>query len=294
MQPELIADYECVTGEGPLWHPNEYLVYWADIPAGRLFRYNPATGRHEKFYEGDVVGGFTIQENDGLLLFMARGAIKQWRHGRLSTLLEEIPDEAETRFNDVFADVQGRVFCGTMPTKERKGRLYRLDIDGSLHKLLEGIGVSNGMGLTPDRKGLYYTDSAARQIYLFDYDAATGAITNQRVFKDLTGEEGVPDGMTVDAEGCVWSARWDGWCLVRYAPDGAELQRIKFPAKKVSSVIFGGPDYTDMYVTTAGGNNKAENGPGAGALFRLRLGIQGVPEYVSRVPVAEPSDPWRG
>ena len=100
--------------------------------------------------------------------------------------------------------------------------------------------------------------------------------------------------MTVDAEGCVWSARWDGWCLVRYAPDGTELQRIKFPAKKVSSVIFGGPDYTDMYVTTAGGNNKAENGPGAGALFRLRLGIQGVPEYVSRVAVPEVADPWRG
>jgi len=95
--------------------------------------------------------------------------------------------------------------------------------------------------------------------------------------------EGVPDGMTVDAEGYVWSARWDGGCLVRYAPDGTEERRIHFPAKKVSSVIFGGEDYTDMYVTTAGGNNKAEEGEGAGALFRINLGIKGVPEFASRI-----------
>jgi D-xylonolactonase len=283
MQPELIADYQCITGEGPLWHPGEQRVYWCDIPAGRLFRYDPATGHHEQFYSGEVVGGFTIQEDGALLLFMARGAVKIWRAGQLTTVIDEIPDERETRFNDVFADPEGRVFCGVMPTKERLGRLYRLDTDGSLHLLLEGIGVSNGMGLTPDRKRLYYTDSRAKQIYLFDYDRATGAITNRRVFVDVTHEEGVPDGMSVDAEGYVWSARWDGWCLVRYSPTGQEVQRITFPAKKVSSVIFGGPDYKELYVTTAGGNNKAENGSGAGALYRLRLGVQGVAEFPSRV-----------
>jgi D-xylono/L-arabinono-1,4-lactonase len=89
--------------------------------------------------------------------------------------------------------------------------------------------------------------------------------------------------MTVDAEGYIWSARWDGGCLVRYAPDGTEDLRITFPAKKVSCVIFGGDDYTDMYVTTAGGQNKAEEGSGAGALFRLNLGIKGVPEFRSRI-----------
>ena len=93
----------------------------------------------------------------------------------------------------------------------------------------------------------------------------------------------MPDGMTVDAEGYVWSARWDGGCLARYSPDGVEERRILFPAKKVSSVVFGGPDYTDIYVTTAGGQNKATEGAGAGALFRLNLGIRGVPEFASRV-----------
>jgi D-xylonolactonase len=170
-----------------------------------------------------------------------------------------------------------------MATKERLGRLYRLDRDGTFTVVLEGIGVSNGMGFTPDRKRMYYTDSRKREIYLFDYDRKTGAITNQRVFVRTPEGEGIPDGMTVDAEGYIWSARWDGGCLVRYAPDGTEEQRIAFPARKVSCPTFGGPDYADIYVTTAGGQNKAEEGQGAGALFRLNLGIRGVPEFRSRI-----------
>ena len=283
MEPVLVADYQCITGEGPLWHPDEKRVYWLDIPLGRMFRYDPATGKHEQCYEGEMIGGFTIQDDGALLLFMARGAVKVWREGRLTTIIEEIPDERNSRFNDVIADPAGRVFCGTMPTKERLGRLYRLDLDGKLTKLLEGIGCSNGMGFTPDRKRMYYTDSPKHEIYLFDYDQASGAITNQRVFVHTPEDEGAPDGMTVDAEGYVWGARWDGGCLVRYAPDGTEVLRVQFPARKVSSAIFGGDDYTDIYVTTAGGNKKETEGWGAGGLFRINLGIRGVPEFRSRI-----------
>ena len=283
MKPELIADYACVTGEGPLWHSDEQRLYWADIPTGRMFRYDPSSGTHEQFYEGESVGGFTIQADGALLLFIPKGTIKIWRKGTLTTVVEEISDERESRFNDVIADPVGRVFCGTMPTRNRLGRLYRLDTDGTLTKLLDGIGCSNGMGFTPDRTQMYYTDSPKREIYLFDYDQDTGAITNQRVFIQTPEGEGVPDGMTVDAEGCVWSARWGGGCIVRYAPDGTEDRRIHFPAKKISSVTFGGEDYTDIYVTTAGGNNKEKDGPGAGALFRVNLGVRGVPEFPSRI-----------
>jgi sugar lactone lactonase YvrE len=283
MTPELIADYECETGEGPLWHPGEQRLYWADIPTGRMFRYDPASGLHEQFYQGEVVGGFTIQADGGLLLFMARGAVKIWRGGELTPIIDEIPDERESRFNDVIADPAGRVFCGTMPTESQLGRLYRLDTDGGLTKLLDGIGVSNGMGFTPDRQRMYYTDSAKREIYLFDYDQDTGDITNQQLFVQTPEGEGFPDGLTVDAEGYVWSARWDGSCLVRYAPDGSEDLRVDFPAKKVSSVTFGGADYSDIYVTTAGGNDKPQEGPGAGGLFRLNLGIRGMPEFPSRI-----------
>lgn len=284
MEPELIANYQCVTGEGPLWHPQEQRLYWVDIPRGRLFRYDPATNTHEEVLSGaGEIGGFTFQEDGAVLLFMDRGAVKLWREGELTTILEEIPDERTTRFNDVFADPEGRVFCGTMPTKDRLGRLYRLDPDRKLTLVLDGISCSNGMGLTLDRKQLYYTDSMVKKIYLFDYDQASGEISNQRVFVDSGNEEGVPDGMTVDAEGNVWSARWDGYRLTQYAPDGREVQRVKFPTKKVSSVIFGGPDYKDMYVTTAGGNNPDENGETAGALYRVRLGIQGLPEFPSKI-----------
>ncbi len=283
MQPERIADYRCETGEGPLWHPMEKRLYWADIPAGRIFRYDPATGHHEQCYEGDIVGGFTIQTDGCLLLFMDRGAVKIWRDGALTTVLEDIPEERATRFNDVIADPAGRVFCGTMSTPDRPGRLYRLDTNGDYIQVVDNVGISNGLGFTLDRRQMYYTDSTAGKIYRFDYDEKTGDIANRQVFARVPPQEGIPDGMTVDALGHVWSARWDGSCLVRYTPGGVEERRILFPAKKVSSLTFGGRDYTDIYVTTAGGDNKPEEGEGAGALFRLNLGIRGVGEYYSRI-----------
>ncbi len=283
MEPELIADYQCVIGEGPLWHPGERRLYWIDIAKGRIFRYEPASGRHEQCYEGEVIGGFTIQADGALLLFMAKGAVKIWREGVLTTVVDEIADERASRFNDVIADPAGRVFCGTMTSPEHAGRLYRLDADARLTKVVDGVGTSNGMGFTPDRKQMYYTDTRKREIYLFDYDRASGAISHQRLFVKVPEGEGGPDGMAVDAEGYVWSARWGGSCLVRYTPEGMEERRIVFPAKKVSSVTFGGDDYTDMYVTTAGGDHKDTEGAGAGALFRLRLGIRGVADFPSRI-----------
>lgn len=287
MQPEIVADYQCVTGEGPLWHPVEKRLYWVDIPSGRLMRYDPAARSSEVFEIGSPIGGFTLQADGDLLLFMARGAVQRWHNGALTPVVEEIPYEADNRFNDVIADPEGRVYCGTMTSPTHPGRLYRLDRDGALTVLLDGIGTSNGLGFTPDLKGLYYTDTRCGEIFLFDYDRATGAISNRRVFVRVpdTEGEGKPDGLTVDAEGCVWSARWGGGCVVRYAPDGRELLRIAFPARCVSCVTFGGDDCRDMYVTTAGGDRREEQGSGAGALFVLRPGVRGVPEFVSRVRV---------
>ena len=283
MVPELIADYRCETGEGPLWHPMERQVYWSDIPRGRIFRLNPFSRRHEQIYEGRIVGGYTIQSDGSLLLFMDRGSVAVWRDGKLKYLVNEMEGETDNRFNDVAADPAGRVFCGTMPTDTRSATLYRMDTDGSITTVLEGVGLSNGIGFSPDQKQMYYTDSLARKIYIFDYDIDSGDITNQRVFVETPDDGSIPDGMTVDAEGYVWGARWDGSSLYRYNPDGEQVVQIQFPAKKVSSVIFGGVDLTDMYVTTAGGGNKAEEGPGAGGLFRLNVGIQGKPEFLSRV-----------
>lgn len=280
---EMIANYACQTGEGPLWHPDEGRVYWVDIPAGRLFRYDPASGHHEQCLEGEAIGGFTIQADGSLLLFMARGAVRVWRDGIVATIIKEIPEERDSRFNDVIADPLGRVFCGTMSSPKHKGRLYRLDTDGSLTCVAEGIGTSNGMGFTPDLTKMYHTDSSIRQIFVYDYDASIGEISNRRLFAKVAGEGGIPDGMTVDARGHVWSARWGGYRIARYEPNGTLVEEIAMPVKKVSCVTFGGPDNTDMYVTTAGGEDIAENGEHAGALYRLRLGVQGAPEYRSRI-----------
>ncbi|HET6566954.1 MAG TPA: SMP-30/gluconolactonase/LRE family protein, partial [Rhodothermales bacterium] len=131
VEPELIADYACETGEGPLWHPIEQRLYWLDIPAGRLFRYDPVSDVHELCFEGEPVGGITLQADGSLLFFMARGAVRCWRDGTLTTMLDEIPEERDTRFNDVIADPLGGVFCGTMPTDDRPGHLYRMATDGS-------------------------------------------------------------------------------------------------------------------------------------------------------------------
>lgn len=285
MEPELIADYNNHVGEGPLWHQTERLLYWVDIPQGRIFRYDPASGEHEQFYQGRVLGGFTIQEDGSLLLFMDRGSIAILKDGELNYVVDEIPEERDTRFNDVIADPRGSVFCGTMPTDTEPAKLYRLDPDGSLKMVLDGIGLSNGLGFTPDRKQMYYTDSYARKIYIFNYDEDTSEISNQRVFVETPEDGGIPDGMTVDADGYVWSARVDGSALFRYTPDGIQERSIIFPARKVSSVTFGGPGMDEMYVTTIGGDNKADEGPGAGALFRLKPGIRGVPDYYSRIGI---------
>ena len=254
MEPEMVVNYGCEVGEGPLWHPLEKCLYWSDIPQGRMFRYDPATGHHEKFYDGPVVGGFTIQADGSLLLFMEKGAIAMWRDSDLRYITDGLPGEEENRFNDVFADTRGRVFCGTMPmdterVSERRGTLYLLDTDTSVTPVLRNLGCSNGMGLTSDLKQLNFTDTM------------------------------------VDAEGYVWSAQWGGACIIRYSPDGKEDRRIPFPTRQVSSAIFGGEDYHDLYVTTAGGQDKTANGEDAGALFRVNPGVKGVPEFHSRVGI---------
>jgi len=283
--PERIADTYCRTGEGPLWHSGESRLYWVDIPAGKLYRFDPGHGTHEQVFSLDrAIGGFTVQTDGSLLLFLSGGAIAVWRHNEsLEYIVDGIDVERTSRFNDVIADPTGRVYCGTLASPDGGGRLYRLDTDGSLTELLDDVGCSNGMGFSPDRRLLYYIDSETKKIARFDWDEATGELGNRQVFVDTSDEDGVPDGMTVDAEGFVWCARWGGSCLVRYRPDGVEQQRIRFPACKVSSAGFGGTDLDELYVTTAGGDDRAAEGDGAGALFRLRPGVRGLAEFRSRV-----------
>ncbi len=290
MNVDVVADYMCVCGEGPLWHPDEHAIYWTDIPAGRLFRLDTQTGWHDIVYEDRPVGGLTLQTDGSLLLFRDRGNVVVWQDGRvMRTIIESVPELADTRFNDVCADPEGRVFCGTMSSRTIQGRLYRLDPDGSLHLLLEGLGTPNGMGFTPDARRMYFTDTKTA-IWFFDYERTTGRLSHRQVFREAQAPDdpGRPDGLSVDAEGGVWTARWDGGCLLRLSPDGDRLRAIEFPARKVSSLCFAGDGLLDLYVTTAGGKQRETDGPGAGALFRVRgAGVAGLPRYRSRIGVVE-------
>ena len=287
---EALPNEHCKTGENPLWDVGKSLLYWEDIPNGYVFRYNPATGAHEKIYDGDLVGGFTFQEDGTLLLFRDGNFGELNNDGSVSVLCNEI-EPAVGRFNDVQADPEGRVYAGTSTDgPSLKGGLLRVDTDGKVTKLFDGTGCSNGMGFTPDLKQMYWTDSTARAIYIFDYDRATGELANRRTFYQCEDKLACPDGMTVDIEGCVWSAHWDGYAVHRFDPQGKLMESINFPVAKVSSVTFGGENLDVLYMTTAGGT--AEKGKGFGkntedgTLYRVRVGVKGMPEFRSKIQVA--------
>lgn len=286
-----VAAEDCTVGEGPLWHPDQSVLYWVDIPAGRLYRYDPAAETNDCIYEQDrAIGGYTIQADGSLLLFQAGGRVQRWApdRGIVETVVDRIDAEADSRFNDVVADPAGRVYAGTMPTDERSGRLYRIDRDGSVSLVEEGHEIPNGMGFSRDRSTMYLAVSDDYVLYAYDYDEGTGELSNRRPFVDTSDEPGVPDGLTVDAEDHVWCARWDDHAVDRYAPDGTHDRRIEVPPPKASSVTFGGPEYRDLYVTTAvGEGDEADDHPEAGSLYRTSTDVAGVPEYRSRIGAAD-------
>ncbi len=189
------------------------------------------------------------------------GGFWLWELGGSPRLIAAEAEGKRCVLNDCIADPEGRVFSGSCfydadrPDYEL-GCLFRLDQDGSVHVVDEGFRISNGLGFSPDERTLYFTDSAARVIYAYDYSRKDGALRHRRVFAEVPVEEGLPDGLTVDAEGFVWSARWFGGCVVRYDPDGKVERRIAIPAMQTSSLAFGGPDLTDIFVTSASSPNR--------------------------------------
>lgn len=288
MEVEIIADEACHCGEGPIWHAAEQKLYWQDSTTGRLFRYDPATHQHEQVLQLDYIGATTVQPDGSMLLFGWACEVWRLRDGELSPLFAPIP--GETRFNDVGADPEGRVFAGSMPAEDpdhpgkpkHLGRLYRYDTDGSRWVVEENVGCANGVGFSLDYKTMYYVDSVTHAIHAYDYDRKTGNISNRRVFAQVD-QALLPDGLTVDAEGCIWCAMWEGGCVMRFSPDGKRMQTIELPAALTTSVMFGGPNLDELYVTSAGGDDKARRGLQAGALFRVRPGVKGRPENLSRL-----------
>lgn len=287
-KPQLVADTVCEVGENPLWHPDAGLVFFLDIPAGTVHAYSPVTGEHRPFSRGRVTGGMLLAEDGSLLLFQDGYASHLGLDGVQRVLAGGLCP-GNDRFNDATADPEGRVFAGAMGGN---GRLLRFDPDGRASEVLDGLGIPNGMGFTLDRKRMYFTDSLARRIFVFDYDPASGRLSNRRVFVEISEREGVPDGMTVDAEGYVWTAIWFGGRVKRFSPEGKLDREVHFPVTQTSAITFGGPDLTEIYVTTAAtdaGDSLRPpacdpKAPRGGGLYGFRLeGIRGKPGFRARV-----------
>lgn len=285
---EALVNEHCVCGENPLWDEQKNLLFWEDIPNGFVFEWNPQTHTHRKIYDDELVGGFTFQSDGKLLLFRDHNIALLEEDGSVRVLTREIPAETG-RFNDVMADPEGRVFAGTGgdATCTMCCGLLRLGLDGSLTRLFEGTTCSNGMGFTPDLKQMYWTDSTARKIFVFDYDRATGQLANRREFYSAPDNAGTPDGMAIDVEGCIWSAHWGGFGVFRFDPAGKLMDKVELPVEKVTSVAFGGQNLDELYITTAGGTARknrtvVEDTPD-GTLYRVHVGVKGQPEFRSRI-----------
>jgi len=280
-QVETVLNVQNILGEGPLWHPDEQALYWVDIEGHRFHRLTPATGQHEVFEVGLPVGALAFRQIGGLILATKNG-FAYWDEDQQTPEFFNNPeaDKTEARFNDGAVDRQGRFWAGTLGDGSNNN-LYRLDPDGSLHTMETGLTTSNGIAWSPDNKTMYFTDSMPRMIYAYDFDAATGAIENRRPFIHTPDEPGVPDGLTVDHEGFIWSARWGGWKIIRYDPDGKVEREIQVPAQRPTSCTLGGPDLNELYVTSAStGIDWLERvkQPEAGNLFRIHVDVKGLPE----------------
>lgn len=279
---EPLSNQHCHTGENPYWHPGDQCVYWTDIPAGVLYRYDPTNKQTEVVYRGPQVGGFTLQADGKFLLFRESDiAALDVNSMRVETIIE-YADETMTRFNDVHADPLGRVYAGTI-SMDRKpiGSLYCVDLDGSVRKVATGSAVGNGLAFTPDEKFLYWTCSSRRRIFRFEWDRRTGDLRNEIAFYDAPEEEGIPDGMAMDELGNLWSCRWDGSRIVVIDPYGKLIDTIWFDVEKVSSAIFGGKNHNELFVTTAGGNKNSQTADGT--LYRIVTQTRGRPRFVSRI-----------
>lgn len=295
---EIVANTNDSCGEAPTWDGANRRVLWTDNESDKTYQLNVDSGEVKPLTEGLMVCGIALNKPGGLI-FCGFGGLHVWRGpGDYRTVVSE--HEGETlQFNDMIADPSGRIYAGTLywgeNGKEKDGKLYLITPDGSIEVMDEGIELSNGLGFSPDNKTLYYSDSSVRRIYAYDVDAASGALSNKRVLIQVPTNEGIPDGMTVDAEGFIWSAQWYGGQVVRYSPDGDVERRIDMPVKQVSSVIFGGDDLSDLYVTSAGNpapsdfappSFDADNDDIGGPLFRVQPNVKGKPEFMADFPLS--------
>lgn len=270
-----------VLGEGPSWSPSEGLLYSIDA-LGRRIRWSRLDGAGAGTMETPSEVGFVVPADDGSLVVGLRDGI--YRADRRAGLIEKLVnadfDVADHRINDGKVDRAGRLWYGTMHLAETRpsGHLYRYQ-SGVQRRMHDDVTVSNGIGWSPDDTVMYYADSGTGRITAFDFDLSTGRIDRPRSFLDDPSL--ISDGLTVDAEGCAWAAKWNGGRVVRYDPDGVEMSTWALPVSRTTSCAFAGADLDVLVVTSAA--YQREDEPLAGSIFLLRPGVRGIPERPFRL-----------
>jgi sugar lactone lactonase YvrE len=292
---ELIASNSDKCGEAPIWDAVQRRLVWADITVGVMFEHRPATNKTEVLARDLAVSGIALNDDGRLVIAGSQGLLLWRKPGDQQSVCTTQGGET-LNFNDMIADLQGRIYAGTYywgaDGLERPGKLYLIHTDGTARIVEEGIELSNGLGFSPDNRILYYADTTARRIYAYHVDPGSGVLSNKKVFVQVPLTEGLPDGLTVDNQGYVWSAQWYGAQVVRYDPDGKVERRIAMPVRQVSSVAFGGTEWNDLYITTAAESWPSKYAPPGydfnasnigGSLYRVRLDVQGRAEHLAKI-----------
>jgi sugar lactone lactonase YvrE/DNA-binding IclR family transcriptional regulator len=282
---------QCVTqtrsllGEGPTWSPRDSALYWVDILTPSVHCYDSQKNVATEVKVGTMVSVAIPKATGGLLVATPGGLMTlDLESKNLSFFCHPESDRPGNRYNDGKCDRMGRLWIGTldMGTAANRGNLFRVDADGLWKKMDSGFTVANGLGWSPDNRRMYFADTPRRTIYVYDFDLMAGTISNRRPFITLDANDGTPDGMTVDEEGCLWVAIWDAWRVSRYSPEGKEILRIKMPVPRPTSCCFGGDNLDTLFVTSASVRLNEEalaSAPLSGSLFSIRIpGVRGLPE----------------
>lgn len=285
---ECVLNIKAALGEGAIWDREERALFWVDIPAGRLHRFDPVTLENRTWQMPDKIGCVALRRTGGAVVALANGFhALDFDTGDVTPICDPEPQTPGNRFNDGATDPVGRFWAGTMPKDgpgdSPEGALYRLDPDGTAPRMGEPMWVPNGMAFSPDGRTMYLSDSyvAVRTIWAFDYDCDTGTPSNRRVFLDTHVLAGRPDGAAVDADGCYWMAGVGGWQIVRITPEGKIDRIIPMPVERPTKIAFGGDNLDIMFVTSIGPKwctpGTLDRQPNAGAIFAIRAGVQGIP-----------------
>ncbi len=283
---ELVLDTQSALGEGAVWNYRSGELIWVNITDKILNIYNPKLNFNKEMLTGQMIGTVVPAESGKLIIALENGFYQlDPETGSKHLIANPEEDKPGNRFNDGKCDPAGRFWAGTMNKEGKKdsGALYRLDPDSTVHKMIDKVSISNGIVWSLDHKLMYYIDTSTQKVTAWDYDNETGEITSSRTAIEIPEDMGYPDGMTIDAEGNLWIALWNGSAVGCWNPETGELLRsIDVPALNVTSCAFGDSDLGTLYITTARQGTSVEDllkYPDAGGLFKIRPGVKGVQAY---------------